>query len=110
VNHVEGVLEGVLKRESIHAHCRHDRPRVVVGVVVGDRVVITDAVSARIIRWEGNRVGVSYTYADGAREAHAVGTDDWPVIKRLKAAGKLSYVDDEVRQGMDEIVRRGLDR
>jgi hypothetical protein len=35
-----------------------------------------DAVSAHIIRWEGGRVGVDYTFADGAREAHAVGTDD----------------------------------
>jgi hypothetical protein len=67
-------------------------------------------VSARIIRWEGNRVGVDYVFEDGAREAHAVGTDDWPVIKRLKAAGKLSYTDDEVRDGMDEIERRGLDK
>jgi hypothetical protein len=24
--------------------------------------------------------------------------------------GKLTYTDDEVRQGMDEIARRGLDR
>jgi hypothetical protein len=71
---------------------------------------IEDAVSALIVRWDGGRVGVSYTFADGAREAHAVGTDDWPTIKRLKAAGKLSYADDEVRAGMDEIERRGLDR
>jgi hypothetical protein len=44
------------------------------------------------------------------REAHAVGTDDWPVIRKLKAAGKLSYVDDVVEAGMAEIARRGLDR
>jgi len=71
---------------------------------------IEDAVSARIIRWEGGRVGVDYTFADGAREAHAVGTDDWRVIRKLRDAGKLTYVDDEVRAGMDEIARRGLDR
>jgi len=73
-------------------------------------VVITDAVSARIIRWEGGRVGIDYTFADGAREAHAVGTDDWLVIRKLRDAGKLTYSDDEVRAGMDEIAKRGLDR
>jgi hypothetical protein len=71
---------------------------------------ITDAVSAEIIRWDGGRVGVSYTFAYGAREAHAVGTDDWPIIRKLRDAGKLSHADDGVREGMDEIARRGLDR
>jgi|SRR5262245_6415269 len=28
------------------------------------------------------------------------GTDDWPVIRKLRDAGKLSYADDEVRVGM----------
>jgi hypothetical protein len=31
-------------------------------------------------------------------------------LDRLKAAGKLTYAYDEVRAGMDEIGRRGLDR
>jgi hypothetical protein len=70
---------------------------------------IDDAVLALIVRWDGGRVGVSYTYADGAREAPAVGTDDWPVIRALRDAGKLSYQNDIVRQGMDEITRRWLD-
>src|SRR5262245_1185297 len=68
---------------------------------------IEDAVSARIIRWEGGRVGVDYIFEDGAREAHAVGTDDWPVIRKLRDVGQLSYADDEVRAGMDEIAKRG---
>jgi hypothetical protein len=34
----------------------------------------------------------------------------WPVIRKLRDAGKLTYQDDEVRAGMDEIARRGLDR
>ena len=66
--------------------------------------------SAQIIRWEGGRVDVDYTFVDGVREAHAVGTDDWPVIRKLRDAGKLTYQDDEVRKGMDEIAKRGLDR
>jgi len=32
------------------------------------------------------------------------------VTRGLKAAGQLSYADDEVRAGMDEIAKRGLDR
>jgi len=32
------------------------------------------------------------------------------VIRKLRDAGKLTYADDEVRQGMDEIARRGLER
>jgi hypothetical protein len=71
---------------------------------------VEDAVSAEIIRWDGGRVGVSYTYADGAREAGAVGSADWPVINKLKAAGKLSYQNDVVREQMDKITRLGLDR
>jgi len=47
-------------------------------------------------------------FPDGAREAHAVATDDWPVIRKLRDSGKLSYADDEVRAGMDEIAQRGL--
>jgi len=49
-------------------------------------------------------------FPDGAREAHAVGTDDWPVIRRLRDSGQLAYADDEVRAGMEEIAWRGLDR
>jgi hypothetical protein len=67
-------------------------------------------VSALIIRLDGGRVGVSYTFADGAREAHAVGSDDWPMINKLKAAGRRTYAVDEVRDGMDKITKRGLDR
>jgi hypothetical protein len=32
------------------------------------------------------------------------------VIRKLRDGGKLSYQDDEVRAGMDEIAKRGLDR
>jgi len=59
---------------------------------------------------DGDGCGGSSATADGAREAHAVGTDDWPVIRKLKDAGQLTYADDEVRAGMDEIAKRGLDR
>jgi hypothetical protein len=61
---------------------------------------IHDAASAEIIRWQGTKVGVDYTYRNGDREAHGVGAEDWPVIRKLKRAGKLSYQSDEVRAGM----------
>jgi hypothetical protein len=70
---------------------------------------IHDAVSAAIFRWQGRHVGVDYSYANGDREAHRVDADDWPVIRNLKRSGKLSYQSDEVREGMDEIFRLGLD-
>jgi hypothetical protein len=43
-------------------------------------------------------------------EAHQVGADDWPIIRKLRDAGELTYADNEVRDGMDEIERRDLDR
>jgi hypothetical protein len=32
------------------------------------------------------------------------------VIRKLRDTGELTYADDEVRKGMAEIERRGLDR
>jgi hypothetical protein len=75
----------------------------------GCRHNIADAVSAEILNWEGH-VGVAYVYSDGVRDARSVGPEDWPVIRKLRHAGKLSYASDKVREGMDEIFRLGLDR
>src|SRR5262245_12451155 len=33
-----------------------------------------------------------------------------PVIRKLRDEGNLTYEDDEVREGMDDIAKRGLDR
>jgi hypothetical protein len=71
---------------------------------------VADAVSAKIIRWNGGRVGVTYVFADGQHLTHAVGSEDWPVINQLKDAGQLTYADEEVRAGMEEIAKGGLDR
>jgi hypothetical protein len=71
---------------------------------------VADAVSAKIIRWSGGRVGVTYVFADGQHLTHAVGSEDWPVINQLKDADQLTYADEEVRAGMDEIAKRGLHR
>ena len=68
-----------------------------------------EAVSAEIINWQG-RVGVTFIYSDGQRDSREIRPSDWAIIRRLKAAGHLAYQDDEVRAGMDEIAKRGLDR
>jgi hypothetical protein len=45
------------------------------------------------------------------RSAHAAAAGHrGPVIRKLRDGGKLTYADDEVRKGMDEIARRALDR
>ena len=69
---------------------------------------VAEAVSAKIIRWDGGRVGVTYVFADGQHLTHAVRTDDWPVIDKLKAAGMLTYADEEVRAGWMRSPSAGL--
>lgn len=76
----------------------------------GWRHTIADAVSADIFRWEDGYAGVSYQFADGSFDAHRIATTDWPVIRKLKGAGKLSYLSAEAREGMAEIFRLGLDK
>jgi hypothetical protein len=76
----------------------------------GWRYTIEDAVSAQITSWNGGHVGVEHIYPNGHCEAHQVGSEDWPVIRKLIDTGKLSYASEEVREGMAEIFKLGLDR
>jgi hypothetical protein len=48
-----------------------------------------EAVMATIIPWD-DRLGVSYSYHDGAAEAHAIGPQDWPIIRALERKGRVS--------------------
>lgn len=66
--------------------------------------------SAEILSWDGGRVGVTYTFRNGVRDARLVGPEDWPVIRKLNEAGKLSYCSEEAREGIAKIIKRGLDR
>jgi hypothetical protein len=76
----------------------------------GWRHTAADAVSAEIISFDGSRAGVSYVFRDGARDGRLIGPEDWPVIRKLKEAGKLSYCSMEAREGVAEIIKLGLDR
>jgi hypothetical protein len=58
---------------------------------------VGDAIEARIIHWDGNRPGVSYTYRNDDAEMHPIDRADWQVIRRLQSKGRLTYASDEVR-------------
>jgi hypothetical protein len=45
---------------------------------------ISDAVRAPLIRWNDDRLGVSYAYGNDDPEMHPLGPEDWPVIRRFK--------------------------
>ena len=52
---------------------------------------LDDAVAAKITLWDGGKLGVVYHYPDEAIQMHAIGSEDWPTIRRLKRAGKIEY-------------------
>jgi hypothetical protein len=54
------------------------------------------AIGAKIICWD-HALGVNYEFSDGDREAHALGPDDRLVLDRLRRAGKVEYLNDDVR-------------
>jgi hypothetical protein len=54
--------------------------------------------SATIIRWGDDALGVDYRFRGGDREAHALGLDDRLILDRLRRAGQLAYIDDDVRR------------
>ncbi len=47
-----------------------------------------EAVMATVIQWDDG-LGVSYSYHDGAAEAHAIGPEYWPVIHALERASGM---------------------
>lgn len=57
----------------------------------------SDAISARIVPWAGEELGVAYDFVDGKHTAHPIAADDWPVIDRLHEQGRLTYSNDAVR-------------
>jgi hypothetical protein len=56
-----------------------------------------EAVMATIIPWD-ERLGVSYSYSDGAAEAGPIGPGDWPVIRALERDGKISFTSKRIRE------------
>jgi hypothetical protein len=57
-----------------------------------------DAISGRIIPLACDRPGIAYEYPGGKHEAHPIGLDDLPIIRRLKWAGSLSYSNERLRE------------
>ena len=41
---------------------------------------------------------VDYTFANGDREMHPIGMEDWPILLQLERAGKLTFRDDDIRE------------
>jgi hypothetical protein len=63
----------------------------------------------RVERWDGSRLGVRYAYADGSQDAHPVGPDDWPQIRKLNRAGDFSYDSNKARELAAKLAALGLD-
>jgi hypothetical protein len=38
------------------------------------------------------------TFANGDRDAHRIGLDDWPILLKLERAGKLTFRDYNIRE------------
>ena len=57
----------------------------------------TEAISARIIPWTGDTLGVAYDFPDGKHTAQPIEADDWPIIRTLEDVGRLTYSSDAVR-------------
>jgi hypothetical protein len=60
--------------------------------------------------WEPGRLGIAYKWSDGYGEAGPVGPEDWPQIRRLEAAGKLSYRTEAARALHRKFEQPPLDR
>ena len=59
---------------------------------------LDSATGATIIHWGGDTLGVDYRFPSGDREVHALGPDDRLILDRLRRAGQLDYIDDDVRR------------
>jgi hypothetical protein len=68
---------------------------------------LKDAIAAEIIRWDGNSIGVAYTYRNEDHQMHQLGTEDRTALRRLERSGKLTYVDDDVRERYQTMKRAG---
>jgi hypothetical protein len=69
---------------------------------------LADAISAKIVRWNAANLGVSYVFPAGDGQAHPIGTQDYAALTRLARAGKLTFVDNEVRARYEPMKRAGM--
>ena len=54
-------------------------------------------IKAQIFTW-GRMPAVDYTFANGDREAHPIGMEDWPILWQLEHTGKLTFQNDDIRE------------
>jgi hypothetical protein len=59
---------------------------------------MSEPIKAEVFVWERRMPAVDYTSANGDREAHPIGMEDWPILLRLERAGKLTFRDDDIRE------------
>jgi hypothetical protein len=69
---------------------------------------LADAISAKIVRWNAAKLGVSYVFPTGDGQVHPIGTQDYAALTRLARAGKLTFVDDEAGERYEAMKRMGL--
>jgi hypothetical protein len=54
-------------------------------------------IKAEVFAWERRTPAVDYTFANGDREAHRIGMEDWPALLELERAGKLTFQNEVIR-------------
>jgi hypothetical protein len=59
---------------------------------------MSEPIKAEVFAWERRDPGVDYTFANGDREAHRIGLEDWPVLLQLERDGKLTFQSEEIRE------------
>jgi hypothetical protein len=60
-------------------------------------VMTADPIKATIEGWERTGgLGVVYELADGTKIAREIGSEDWPILERLKYASRLFFARPEL--------------
>jgi hypothetical protein len=67
---------------------------------------LAGAIAGEIIRWDSNGLGVNHTFPRADQQMHPLGTEDRMALRRLERAGKLTYVDDDVRDRYETAMTR----
>ena len=56
-----------------------------------------EPVKSEVFAWERRDPAVDYTFANGDREAHRIGMEDWPILLQLERAGRITFQNDHIR-------------
>jgi hypothetical protein len=58
-----------------------------------------DPIKATIVDWERTGgLGVVYELADGTKIAREIGSEDWPILERLKYASRVLFARPELEE------------